>query len=290
MAGNFRPNVQGEDVEWHHVFQFFGTFTGKTKWSRLLNVTGGTDDSNWFFRLRNRGSGGKHLRIEKSTDGSTVLQVDDNGLTLSAGTFNHLPVGLVIPYAGSSVPSKYLLCNGQAVSRTTYSALFTAIGTTWGSGDGSTTFNVPDLRGRFPLGVSGSFALGATGGASSINVAHTHGPGTLSLPHRHSHSHGMNNHTHGVSTTVESGDSSGGSDIEDVPDAGGTTFFSKNTHSHEVVISLTSAGPSTNSTETDNSDISSTQTASGTTASGGSSSESTLNPYAALNYVIYAAV
>lgn len=59
-----------------------------------------------------------------------------------------LPAGSIQDYAGSSVPGGWLECDGSAVSRTTYAALFTAIGTTWGSGDGSTTFNLPDLRGR----------------------------------------------------------------------------------------------------------------------------------------------
>lgn len=60
--------------------------------------------------------------------------------------------GSVNMYAGSSTPTGYLPCDGTAVSRSTYSALFSAISTTWGVGDGSTTFNVPDLRGRMPMG------------------------------------------------------------------------------------------------------------------------------------------
>ncbi|MEO8391769.1 MAG: tail fiber protein [Chloroflexota bacterium] len=68
-----------------------------------------------------------------------------------------VPTSTIVPYAGSSLPTNpaplsWLLCDGSAVSRTTYAALFAAIGTTYGVGDGSTTFNVPDLRGRFPLG------------------------------------------------------------------------------------------------------------------------------------------
>jgi microcystin-dependent protein len=55
-------------------------------------------------------------------------------------------------YGGATAPSGYLECNGAAVSRSTYSALFTAIGSTYGSGDGSTTFNLPDLRGEFVRG------------------------------------------------------------------------------------------------------------------------------------------
>lgn len=63
------------------------------------------------------------------------------------------PVGTIMAFAGGAVPAGYLLADGTAVSRTTYADLFAAIGTTWGSGDGSTTFNLPDLRGRFLRGV-----------------------------------------------------------------------------------------------------------------------------------------
>ena len=64
-----------------------------------------------------------------------------------------VPVGTILDYAGSSAPKYWYLCYGQAVSRTTYSALFAIIGTTYGSGDGSTTFNLPDLRGTAIFGV-----------------------------------------------------------------------------------------------------------------------------------------
>jgi microcystin-dependent protein len=63
-----------------------------------------------------------------------------------------LPAGTVLPYAGSSAPTNYLLCDGSAVSRASYAALFAIVGTTYGSGDGLLTFNVPDLRGRVPAG------------------------------------------------------------------------------------------------------------------------------------------
>jgi len=62
------------------------------------------------------------------------------------------PVGSITMYGGFSAPSGWLYCNGQNVSRTTFANLFSAIGTTFGNGDGSTTFNLPDLRDRFPLG------------------------------------------------------------------------------------------------------------------------------------------
>jgi len=129
-------------------------------------------------------------------DGSNgnVLQTDGSG-TLSWG--DGTPSGVVSAYAGSSAPSGWLLCYGQAISRTTYADLFTAIGTTYGSGDGSTTFNLPDLRGRVVAGqddMGGSSAnrltnqsgglngdtLGATGGSETHTLttaqipAHTH--------------------------------------------------------------------------------------------------------------------
>jgi microcystin-dependent protein len=75
-----------------------------------------------------------------------------------------VPTGSLFPYAGSSAPTGYLLCDGSAVARTgTYAALFAVIGTTYGSGDGSTTFNLPDLRGRMPLGAGTGVGLNASG-------------------------------------------------------------------------------------------------------------------------------
>lgn len=62
------------------------------------------------------------------------------------------PIGSYIPFGGTSIPTGWLLCNGQAVSRTDYADLFAVIGTAYGSGDGSTTFNIPDLREAVPKG------------------------------------------------------------------------------------------------------------------------------------------
>lgn len=87
--------------------------------------------------------------------------------------------------ARAAAPDGWLMCEGQAVSRATYSALFAAIGTTYGKGDGATTFNIPDLRGRVPVGVDGAAGrlsendtLGASGGHKNM-PAHSHASGTL---------------------------------------------------------------------------------------------------------------
>ena len=92
-----------------------------------------------------------------------------------------IPVGTVYDYAGSSAPSKFVFCDGAAISRTTYADLFAAIGTTFGAGDGSTTFAVPDLRGRT---VAGKDDMGGAAGGvqehtlvTSEMPAHTHSIG-----------------------------------------------------------------------------------------------------------------
>lgn len=90
------------------------------------------------------------------------------------------PAGIIMPFAGTVAPQGCLFCDGSAVSRTTYAALFAVIGTTYGEGDGSTTFNVPDLSGRVVIGVSNSHALGTTGGSETVTLtadqlpAHVH--------------------------------------------------------------------------------------------------------------------
>lgn len=80
------------------------------------------------------------------------MTIRHNGNIIAGMATNIIPVGTILPYAGATAPEGYLLCNGQAVSRTTYSALFTVIGTTYGEGDGNTTFNLPSEN-DFSLGI-----------------------------------------------------------------------------------------------------------------------------------------
>lgn len=96
--------------------------------------------------------------------------VDASG---GGGSVTAVPTGAGCPWFGGSAPSGFLLCNGSLVSRATFSALFTVIGTTYGAGDGTTTFAVPDLRGRFPFGVAASGTGNALGGTFGA-IDHTH--------------------------------------------------------------------------------------------------------------------
>jgi len=101
------------------------------------------------------------------------------------------PPGAIIAFAGTSAPTGWLACQGQAVSRSVYAALFAAIGTTWGAGDGSTTFNLPDLRGVFLRG-TGTNSTGSSSGAVGPSV------GTYAVDTYLNHSHGVTDpgHTH----------------------------------------------------------------------------------------------
>ena len=83
---------------------------------------------------------------------------------------NRSEVGTIKPWGKATAPAGYLLCEGSAVSRTTYADLFAVVSTTYGAGDGSTTFNVPDLQGKFAQGKDGSNNLAGTGGANTVTV------------------------------------------------------------------------------------------------------------------------
>jgi microcystin-dependent protein len=104
------------------------------------------------------GQGSIYLRRDNS--GGTQLYQKTTGIHLNTGWVSPsaavAPTGTLSSYGGASAPSGYLLCDGSAVSRATYADLFGVLGVAFGSGDGSTTFNVPDMRGRVPAGYAAS--------------------------------------------------------------------------------------------------------------------------------------
>ena len=161
------------------------------------------DDRN--FTVKTNAS--TRLTVNSSTATSTVpVVLPANPTTsLQAATKAYVdlgsPAGIVAPFAGTAAPSGWLACNGAAVSRTDYATLFAAIGTTWGVGDGSTTFNVPDLRGAF---VRGS-------GTSSLDPSSPRAVGSFQAEAYLNHSHGVTDpgHNHSYFTVSGSGRQSG---------------------------------------------------------------------------------
>lgn len=152
-----------------------GTITTGTWSGSVITVPkGGTGQTAFGAGYYVKGNGTSGL-----TAAATIPATDVTGLPAVSA-----PTGEVTMFAGSSAPTGWLLCDGSAVSRTTYSALFAVVSTTYGTGDGSTTFNVPNLKGRAPVGVDSTqtefAALGTTGGEKThvLSVAempsHTH--------------------------------------------------------------------------------------------------------------------
>jgi len=197
----------------------------------------------------------------------------------SATASPYMPAGAMMPYAGASAPTGWLLCYGQAVSRTTYSDLFTAIADVYGVGDGSTTFNLPDMRGRVGAGkddmggvaasrltTAGSGVDGATLGASG--GAETH---TLTTAQLATHTHSFTGdatgaggaHTHTV----------GGASDSAVSGASGNLLFAGSASAATVNTGAISATH--------------THTTSGTNATAGSgTAHNNVQPTLVLNYII----
>lgn len=196
---------------------------------------------------------------------------------------SYLPVGFVGDYAGSAAPSFWLLCYGQAISRTTYAKLFDVVGETYGAGNGVTTFNLPDCRGRVVAGkddMGGTSAnrltnqsgglngdtLGATGGSETHTLvtaelaSHSHAAGTLAADSSGAHTHSINT-------------SSGGNDA-----GAGISGNDNNTNGAQNTTAVVSSGAHTH-------------TISGSTAtSGGGGAHNNVQPTIIFNKMIFAGV
>ena len=196
-----------------------GTFNVVTD-KLAINATAVTATADELNLLDGGTSVGSSITIA-DTDG---VVVNDGGTMKSvpASDFKEyiMPTGAVLPYAGSSAPTGFLLCYGQAISRSTYADLFSAISTTYGTGDGSSTFNVPDLRGRVVAGQddmggsSGDNLTGLSGGVNGDTLGATGGSEshTITIAEMPSHSHTVTAHENpggtGNSNGSETGDSS----------------------------------------------------------------------------------
>ena len=224
------------------------------------------------------------------------------------------PTGVIHMWPTSTAPTGYLLCNGAAVSRTTYNALYVLIGTTFGAGNGSTTFNLPNYVNRFPYGTT----VGAIGGsADAIVVSHTHGFSGTSSAVSNDHSHGFsgtssavsNDHAHyfagqtgGHSADhnhvlplryVNTSFQSFGEGQQYSLDASGSDYVSygtSNDHSHGFsgyTGGITANHTHTYSGQTGGHSADHTHTYSGTTVSAGTSgTNANLPPFLGINFII----
>jgi len=243
------------------------TVTGATTLSTVLGIaSGGTGLTSFTTGDVVYASGsttiaklgiGSALQVLKTNSGATAPEwVTETDLC---------PVGSIVMYGAASAPTNWLLCDGAAVSRTTYADLFTAIGTTYGAGDGSATFEVPDMQSRFPVGYDGgsSYALAATGGATTDTptLSGTNTGTTLSASQIPAHQHG------GVTTGWPSGSWTGGTGaVQTAIDVSGDS-----TASGAVNLSLENTGGGSSHTHT---------------WSGTSTAVDILPPYLVVNYII----
>jgi|GEM_PF-2573661 len=178
-----------------------------------------------------------YIGLELSTeDGNSTISTEDGfqdldlelaspwlelgGSISSSSTESLAPTASIVPYAGSSAPTGYLLCDGAAKSRTTYATLYAALGgadSPYGQGDGSTTFNIPDLQGRVIAGHGGTLLSGSADAIGATN-AHSTKTHTLSIAEMPAH-----DHTYNRTTNVTAG---GPAAIEDGPVVGAATSSS----------------------------------------------------------------
>lgn len=233
------------------------------------------------------------------TNGNLNLSTRAGQTILAGNVMGPITVGLVTLFAGPTAPAGWLLCDGTSVSRTSYAKLFAVVGTTYGVGDGSTTFGLPNLKGRVPVGRDSAQTefdvLGETGGEKThlltttempahAHVQNAHGHATTETAHNHSqnahghtttevaHNHTQNSHTHSQSAHGHSITDPGHNHSQD------PHTHSEGSHTHSLLYDMifetgtnrsgfTSGGPNSTSGAT----VAATPTINSTTASNNSS-------------------
>ena len=233
------------------------------------------------YIIKNSTTGGQSIQIKYAT-GTAVLipngqtyPVYGDGSNFYLATTSSVPSGSIQMWSTATAPTGYILCNGVAISRTTYSTLYGVIGTTFGVGDGSTTFNVPNYTNRMPYGTT----IGATGGSTTIDTAnlpsHTHTftgavttTGNTSSAYTGVYDSG---HSHA------SGWSSGG--------GGSSAYLKAQNASPEVNVIYTSTASANLVDPGHYHSVTSTGTASGTT-NGTGSGTAFIPPYLGINFII----
>ena len=198
-----------------------------------------------------------------------------------------MDVGCIYMYGGSVAPSGFLLCDGSAISRTTYSELFSVIGTTYGVGVGSLTFNMPLMEGRVVIGVSVYYALGTAGGTESVTLTEEELPA-------HYHTIPSHGHTSNIkATTPALGHTITQPAFTYSAPSGNSVCFGRGYGKSSSVNATRSA----NLAISNHAAASCTKTGSvadcaafNTVSTGGDNAHDNMQPFVAVNYIIYTGV
>lgn len=285
-----------------HTSGTFATDLAAGKWLQLVDFTPAGGISGAQVSYDPTASGMAATNVQEAIDEveDRLGDLEGGGVDLgdlsAAVLLKLMPVGVMTPFAGSAAPSGWLLCDGSLISRTTYSALFSAIGTAWGAGDGSTTFKLPDLKGRVVAGLDnmgGTSSNRLTGQSFGVDGDVLGGYGGAETHALTSAQNGQ--HTHNVSLTSAAGGAHGhpmrASDTTGSPngavggfvlDNGGTVT---NYPAHDSATPADPAG--------DQIGVSATHThlvSGASAASGSGTAHNNVQPTAIASYIIFAGV
>jgi microcystin-dependent protein len=193
-----------------------------------------------------------------SSDLDEIQRLVDGAIDQIMRPKNMTPIGAIQSFGGSVQPDEWLFCDGTAISRTTYADLFAIIGVAYGAGNGTTTFNLPDMRGRSTMGVDGSLVsgLGTQAGAAAVALSINNLPS-------HDHDYADPGHTHGLTSPFTS--------IIGARPAGGAAAAAGSTISGGAAIASNTTGITFH-------------------AQGSNAPHANLHPVLGVNFIIYAGV
>jgi microcystin-dependent protein len=169
FSASAASGITSSDISnWNNKSTFSGDYDDLTNKPTIPTATSDLTNDSGFIDSSYHDSSKQDALVSgtniKTINGNSILGNGD--ISLAGG--ETLKVGTILPFSGSTLPTGYLFCDGSAISRTTYAGLFDVIGTTFGAGDGSTTFNLPNLKGKVPVGLDSNDTdfdtLGETGG------------------------------------------------------------------------------------------------------------------------------